>query len=202
MSDEPQRIMQRVRRKMSAFAPEYRPGDIGGAAVLVPLIDRGRGGSAEIILTRRAPHLSSHSGEVAFPGGKFDLEDGSLQTTALRESEEEIGLCSHRVDVVGELTDYVTRYGVNVTPYVGIIEGDVDLVPNTHELDAIFHVPVAFFLERDNISFMEMQYRGRRRQVPVFQYREYRIWGVTAAILAQFLNVAFDAGIRFEHPKT
>ncbi|HET8706583.1 MAG TPA: CoA pyrophosphatase [Pseudomonadales bacterium] len=162
------------------------------AAVLIPITDE-----AEpcVILTRRATHLKSHAGEVAFPGGKRDATDPSLVYTALRESEEEIGLSPKVVEVLGMLHPKQSRWGVMVTPFVGKVPPNLALTPNLDELDSIFSVPLRFFLDNAPNSSMQTEVFGQKFRVPSYQYGEYTIWGLTAFILVDLLNRVYDANI-------
>src|SRR5690554_6770343 len=99
--------------------------------------------SPELIFTRRARHLNSHPGEVAFPGGMWESADTSLLQTALRETQEEIGVVPARVKLLGACTPRSTHAGVRVTPFVGVVPADTEFVANLDELDAVFRVPVA-----------------------------------------------------------
>lgn len=162
------------------------------AAVLLAITDCR---NPEIVLTRRARHLSSHSGEVSFPGGKWDETDTTLTVTALRESEEEIGLPPAAVDLINVQSPQYSKHGIKVTPYVGIIPPDIPLRPNLHELDVIFRVPVDFFLEDQRTRTDVYVNRGEEWWAPVYHYEGFKIWGLTARILVDFLNRALDAGI-------
>lgn len=166
------------------------------AAVLVPVTDSRT--QPEVVLTKRADHLAYHSGEVSFPGGKWEDTDPSLTVTALRESEEEIGLPPAVVDVINVQRPQFSRSGMRVTPYVGIIPHEVSLRPNLGELDAIFRVPVEFFLE-DRRAQTDIYVRdGQEWWSPVYYYEGYKIWGLTARVLVDFMNRAFDAKIERE----
>lgn len=163
------------------------------AAVLVPVTDHSR--EPEIILTKRADHLSSHSGEVSFPGGKWEPADSSLVVTALRESEEEIALPQNVVEVINVQPHLYSLWGIKVTPYVGIIPVEVELEANPDELHSVFRVPVSFFME-DRRTRTDVYYREDREWwSPVYHFDGYKIWGLTARILVEFLNSAWDAGI-------
>lgn len=166
------------------------------AAVLIALTDDPQ--DPEIILTQRAAHLSSHAGQVAFPGGKRDLEDSSLLHTALRESQEEIGLEPGAVEVLGAMPPSTTRWDVRVTPYVGIIPASTRFTPNLGELDSIFQVPLSYFLEGDRRARTDMFDRDRHFWAPAYMYQGYEIWGFTAGLLVDFLNSTFNAGILSE----
>lgn len=158
------------------------------AAVLLAITDELQ---PKIILTQRAAHMRRHAGEVAFPGGKRDEEDRSLIATALRESEEEIGLPPNCVDVVGELPAMLTRYDVQVTAFVGMIPSSQRLTVNQQELSSVFGVPVDFLRQRDNLFVDEVEYRGVRRKVPRFEYQGYSVWGITAYLLFEFVNTVY-----------
>ncbi|WP_373187256.1 CoA pyrophosphatase [Halopseudomonas sp.] len=189
--------------KMRLRVGEHRPRKIEAAGlpeagVLIPVTcvhDR-----PEIILTVRSQRLSTHSGEVAFPGGRRDPGDVDLQYTALRETHEEIGLLPELVDVVGPLGSLVSRFGIKVTPYVGIVPDVFDLVPNAGEIETVFRVPVSFFLEDRREMTHRIDYEGRSWYVPSYRYEGHKIWGLTALMLAEFVNIAFDAEIELHTP--
>lgn len=160
------------------------------AAVLIAITDHPT--EPAMVLTRRASHMNSHAGEVAFPGGKVDDTDGDLVMTALRESHEEIGLAQHHVDVVGALSASTSKFGLQVRPIVGIIPADVELVGSEDELDSIFHVPLRFFFENEPQVDYEVSFRGVDYVVPCYRYEGYVIWGLTAYFIGDFLNQVFD----------
>ncbi len=151
-----------------------------------------------IILTRRSMHMKIHPGEAAFPGGKQDPEDTSLFATALREANEEVGLHSSDFRLLGQLDQRVTRTDIKVTPFVGVVHENVDLVPNDGELDCIYTVPLSFFCEPANMQVTEKPYRGKMQKVPYFEYGDHGIWGVTAMMIVDLVNVVFDAGLSVE----
>lgn len=163
------------------------------AGVLVALTDDPY--DPEVILTRRSSRLSTHSGEVAFPGGKYDDTDPDVEFTALREAHEEIGLNPDHVQVVGRLGQLMSKHNLQVTPYVAVVPKQLDLVPNPGELDAVFRVPVSFLLEPSHYQMHQIHYKGMMRDVPAWRYDQYLIWGLTAHILADLMNIAFDANI-------
>jgi 8-oxo-dGTP pyrophosphatase MutT (NUDIX family) len=144
-----------------------------------------------LVLTRRAQHLNSHSGEVAFAGGKRDKTDPNIIFTALREAYEEISLATTDVKIIGPLDQVVSRFGYVVTPIVGIIPADVELVANPEELDAIFKVPLRFFLESEPHDYFE---RGNI-SIPSFHYEGFRIWGLTAMMITEMVNNHLNANI-------
>jgi 8-oxo-dGTP pyrophosphatase MutT (NUDIX family) len=159
------------------------------AAVLMPIT---RSDEPEVVLTLRASGLSTHSGEVAFPGGRRDPEDVDLVATALREAEEEIGLPPGLVEVVGPLSTLVSRHGIAVTPYVGLVPDFVEYKPNDGEIAAVFAVPLAFFRDDPRETTHRIDYLGRSWYVPSYRYGEYKIWGLTAIMLVELVNLVFD----------
>lgn len=154
----------------------------------------------EIILTLRSKRLSTHSGEVAFPGGRRDPGDVDLRFTALRETHEEIGLQPDLVDVVGPMDSLVSRFGIKVTPYVGILPDVFELIPNADEIDEIFSVPVKYLLDDPREMTHRIDYEGRSWYVPSYRYEGFKIWGLTALMLTELMNVAFDAKIPLSIP--
>lgn len=152
-----------------------------------------------LILTKRAEHLSSHRGEVALPGGMIDPQDESVIATALRESLEEIALEPDRVEVLGQLDPMVTRFGVKVTPVLGLISPDEELVANPNELDSVFRVPLSFLVRDERLRTDRGTLNGHSVAVPCWEWQGYHIWGVTAIILVNFMNrvlgLSIDTGI-------
>ncbi|BAP43751.1 CoA pyrophosphatase [Pseudomonas sp. 21LCFQ02] len=167
------------------------------AAVLLPVT---RSAEPELVLTLRASGLSTHGGEVAFPGGRRDPEDPDLVFTALREADEEIGLPPGLVEVIGPLTPVVSRYGIKVTPYVGIIPDFVEYQPNDGEIAAVFSVPLEFFRQDVREHTHRIDYQGRSWYVPSYRYGEYKIWGLTAIMIVELINVLYDANISLQRP--
>lgn len=181
-------MLARLRQHMATLQPvdHWRETSFRtAAAVLLALTDEPM---PQLVLTRRAAHLKTHRGEVALPGGKIDPTDASLVAAALRESEEEIALPPAAVEVLGELDPMVTRFGVKVTPVVGIIPPDIALAPNPDELDSIFRVPFEFFLRDERSRTDRGTVNGHSVAVPCWHWQGYEIWGVTAIILVNFMN--------------
>ncbi len=179
--------------RVQGHRPRTLKFDFPEAGILVPVIKSDSGPA--LILTQRTQDMSTHAGQVAFPGGKRDEGDQDLLDTALRETEEEIGLCRDQVEIVGPLSQVVSRYGILVTPYVGLVEPDAGLTRNEQELDAIFNVPVRFFLDTRPSRHDLLKFRQFSLHVPCYHYENYEIWGMSAIVIAEFLNVVCDAGI-------
>ncbi|HLS69629.1 MAG TPA: CoA pyrophosphatase [Kiloniellales bacterium] len=160
------------------------------AAVLVPLVARPCG--IQVLLTRRSQHLSSHPGQIAFPGGCREPGDQGPLATALRETEEEIGLSPRSIEPLGQLDLYVTGTGFAVTPIVGWVEEDFPLEAlalDRREVEEAFEVPLPFFLDPLNRQRHRRRYRGQERHYYVYPYRDYYIWGATAGMLNNLAEV-------------
>ncbi len=149
----------------------------------------------EVILTLRSPHLSTHSGEIAFPGGKRDPDDRDLLATAMREAEEEIALSPGQVEIIGSLGQVVSKHHLQVMPWVGVIAPELPLAANPEEIAEIYRVPLSFLLEAKNRRLDRLEFAGQTRFVPAWPWQGEVIWGLTAYILSELLNVGFDAGI-------
>lgn len=151
------------------------------AAVLAPIVRRSEGLS--LLLTRRAEHLSSHQGQISFPGGRRDPEDVSAAANALREAQEEVGLDPTRVEVLGYLDDYPTISRYLVTPVVGLIDGPVELLADPAEVAEVFEVPLDLLL--DSKSYQRKSLSRDGLVVPYYEvnWGGYRIWGATAGML-------------------
>lgn len=151
------------------------------AAVLVPLVMRGEGVS--VLLTKRTAHLQHHPGQISFPGGRVEKVDRSQADTALRETEEEIGLLRSNVELLGALPDYFTGTGFRVTPVVGLVHPPFKLTLDAFEVAEAFEVPLAHFLDPANHEEHSIMHEGRLRRFHAMPYQGYFIWGATAGII-------------------
>jgi 8-oxo-dGTP pyrophosphatase MutT (NUDIX family) len=157
------------------------------AAVLLGLVMRDE---PMVLLTQRTAHLSTHSGQVAFAGGKCDPEDADAAATALREAQEEVGLEAQHVQVLGSLPEYVTGSAFFVTPVVALIEPTHTLKPNPHEVQEAFEVPLSYLMNPAHHRWHTFAFEGVQRQWLSMPYQdgphERFIWGATAGILRNF----------------
>ena len=151
------------------------------AAVLVPVVDRGD--EATVILTKRTDNLRSHSGQIAFPGGRVDPTDRSAEHAALRETEEEIGLGAEFIDIVGRLPDYVSGSGYRIVPVLSVVRPDFLLTINRDEVDDAFEVPLRFLMDPQNHRRDSRIWENQERFFYTMPFGERYIWGVTAGIL-------------------
>jgi 8-oxo-dGTP pyrophosphatase MutT (NUDIX family) len=160
------------------------------AAVLVPLVDRPEGMS--VLFTLRNSSLPHHAGQISFPGGRIEATDTSAADTALRETEEEIGLPRQSIEVVGRLDDYITGTGFLVAPIVGLIRPSYTLAPDPSEVEAVFEVPLAFFLDPVNHRRESRMFNGIERRFYAMPYGDKYIWGATAAMLMNLYDLLRD----------
>lgn len=156
------------------------------AAVLVPVISRGS--ELSVLFTRRTDHLYDHAGQISFPGGRAEPHEKNAAQTALRETEEEIGLAADRVEILGSLGEYVTVTGYRVTPVVGLVRTPLELKPDEFEVAEIFEVPLGFLLDPSNHQRNSVIHLGQLRQYYAMPYRQYYIWGATAGMLMNFYS--------------
>jgi len=183
-------LRQRFKESVE-WAPEF--GDLAqlhrsgrppvAAAVLVPLVLRD--GAPTLLLTTRAAHLHDHAGQVSFPGGRVDPEDADVVATALRETEEEIGLSRQHIEVIGTLPDYHTGTGFVVTPVVALVHPPFELAADQFEVAEIFEVPLAFLMNGSNHQrrSIVMPDLAEGRRFYAMPYGDYFIWGATAGML-------------------
>jgi len=156
----------------------------------------------ELILIHRSNMGTRHRGEMSFPGGKFELEvDKSLRDTALRETEEEIGVPRGNVRIIGCLDDFPTISKFIVTPFLGLINNNQKLKRDEREVQKIVKVPIDFFINK--INFTEQEFDVGGEKFPVFYYNYnneengqiYTIWGVTAFLITYFLEIVYNVQI-------
>lgn len=151
------------------------------AAVLVPIVAR----SAEftVLFTERSARLKDHSGQVSFPGGRSEARDASPEATALRETQEEIGLDPRHVELLGRLPEYRTGTRFRVTPVVGVVTPPFDLRRDAYEVERVFEVPLTFLLDPANHQRRSREWQGELRWFFAMTYQEHTIWGATAGML-------------------
>jgi 8-oxo-dGTP pyrophosphatase MutT (NUDIX family) len=174
----------------SADAVDMADRPLVPAAVLVPII---LGPAAGVLLTKRTSHLTSHAGQVSFPGGRIDPSDASAEAAALREAEEEIALDPARVEVAGRLPDYATGTGFCITPVVGLLPPGLELTPSPQEVEAVLELPIAVLLDPEAPQRRRATFRGRSREFWVWPHPDHYIWGATAAILVHLARLLRSA---------
>ncbi|WP_380055992.1 CoA pyrophosphatase [Falsihalocynthiibacter sp. SS001] len=170
--------------------PEDRP--LREAAVLVPVVDLPTG--PQLILTKRASHLKHHPGQISFPGGKRDQGDASLEHTALREANEEIGLMAGDVEVLGRIPAHETVTGFMVSPVLALVSDSFEPVPEEGEVAEVFRVPFAHVMDISQYQVQSRFWRGVERHYYVVPFGPYYIWGATARILRRMAEGLKNAG--------
>jgi 8-oxo-dGTP pyrophosphatase MutT (NUDIX family) len=150
------------------------------AAVLIPVVDHPE---PTVLLTQRSAHLSSHAGQIAFPGGKIDATDASPLDAALREAEEEVGLDRSFVEPLGYLDVYGTAFGFRILPTLARVRPGFQLAINQGEVDDAFEVPLSFLMNPANHQIHAKEFRGMERSYYAMPFAERYIWGATAGIL-------------------
>ena len=167
----------------------YTTAEPTAASVLLPIV--AREGGLTMMLTQRTAHLTDHAGQISFPGGRLELYDASNIETALRETEEEVGLHRRHVEVLGTLPDYITGTGYRITPVVGLLQPPFELKADPHEVAEIFEVPLAFLMngahhQRRSVDFPN---GAGRRSFYSMPYERHFIWGATAGMLRNLFHL-------------
>ena len=175
------------------------------AAVLMPIVMRGENGQdPHLLLTQRTQHLSSHPGQIAFPGGKVDPEDASAEHAALREAQEEVGLTSNFVEILGQLPSYVTGTSFHITPVVALVSPHHTITANANEVEFTFEVPLSFLMNPQNHRLHEWERDGVMRRwysmpypaetvAKEYSQSDYFIWGATAGMIRNFYRFLLAA---------
>ncbi len=187
MEKLPEFLRQRLAERTPVIRPEW---EVRPAAVLVPLyVD---GGEWHVLFTQRTNLVETHKGQVSFPGGRVDPADTSRVDTALREAEEEIGLRRGDVTVLGQLDELLTVTQYQITPIVGMLPWPYEFVLSTAELSEVFGAPLTWLADPDNLEIQMRDPIVPGRKIPVYSlhYQGYTIWGATARMLLNLIEVA------------
>ena len=186
----PHQIAERIRSKLAALEPRRLDAPfLCEAAVLMLVFERG--GEPHFLLTRRTEEVQTHKGQISFPGGMRDGEE-SLEQTALRETFEEVGIESGRIEILGRYHDYLSSTDYRVTPFAGYISGVFTTTPQTTEVAEILLVPFRIFLDPGRLRTERTLHRGRMRDVYFYTFETHQIWGLTARIIKDFLSELQD----------
>jgi len=187
-------MIARLKHRLSAFRPTLSSNPDKGvcASVLIPLVEANTG--AHIVLTRRTDTVKYHKGEVSFPGGVYEEDDGDTLKTAMRECSEEIGVKPEDVEIVGRLDDMNTFTGFVIAPYVGIIPFPYAFRLNPGEVAYLIYLPLTFLLGSE-LRMETIEFQGRATQAPAIYYEGERIWGATCRMLMQLRKIMTDETI-------
>ncbi|HVP06012.1 MAG TPA: CoA pyrophosphatase [Dehalococcoidia bacterium] len=183
-------LLERVESALSDYTPRKIEHPSAAAAAVLILLHP-REGDAHVVFTERTNHVEHHKGQMSFPGGACDDGDDCSETTALRETWEEIGVKKDHVRLIGSLDDMVTISNFRVTPFVGVLEY-AESYPyriNDQEVAKVVEVPLTFLMEDGNMELEVREHQGREVLVPSFSYNGHRIWGATARMLHQLVEL-------------
>ena len=188
-------VEQLVAMTRARLAGRQRRVVVGGplvkAAVLVPIVDRGE---PLLVFAKRTDRVGTHRGQISFPGGRVDPSDGGFLEAALREAEEEIGLPRTAVEPLGALDDTETvATQFIITPFVGVVRTPVAWQPDGHEIEKVIEVPLAALRDRANLRVEHRERGGVLHEILFWDYQGETIWGATARILKQYLDMLADA---------
>jgi 8-oxo-dGTP pyrophosphatase MutT (NUDIX family) len=186
-------VIGRIRQRLAAYEPEYIEGEVlARAAVLVPLYETD--GALHVLFTRRSELVEHHKGQISFPGGAWDESDPDLRFTAVRETWEEIGVAMDHVDVIGQLDEMITVSNFLVRPFVGQITqpGPYPFAHSEIEVAEILEVPLSHLQDELNVVAEPRIYQGREVMMYSYRWRDHLIWGATARILRQFLDLLVE----------
>ena len=180
-------MIQALTNKLLDFTPKNSDESLPQAAVLILCYEKDN--DLYFVMTERSNSLPSHPGEVAFPGGKREKKDKNLKQTALREATEEISLDPAKVEILGQLDPLESRFGLSVTPFVGILKEKFELEANPDEVADIFYLPLSFFKNNPLIKRGVTNFKGETFDTPVIIYENHEIWGLTLAFTLDFLKL-------------
>lgn len=187
-------VADKIAQTLQSRTPELIAGNgHKPAAVLIPIQERQDGDY--LVLTQRGDHLPTHKGQIAFPGGRVDVGDKDIFHTALRESEEEIGINPEQVKILGRLDEFTAGYGLVVTPVVGVIPAYCDFRMDPRETTAVASVPIRSLMARRNFSLDDRLSAGGHPSYH-FYVNGWDVWGVTARIIVQFLELGYDFQVK------
>ena len=180
-------MIRKLAKRLEDYQPKSSDEKLPQAAVLILCYEKED--DLFFIMTERSNSLPSHPGEVAFPGGKKEEQDQNLMYTALREAAEEISINPDKVKILGNLDPLESRFGLSVTPYIGVLGENFELQENPDEVAEIFHLPLSFFKNEPSIKRGVTNFKGETFDTPVIIYENHEIWGLTLAFTLDFLKL-------------
>jgi 8-oxo-dGTP pyrophosphatase MutT (NUDIX family) len=180
-------VVPDVVREIAEATPDARP-----AAVLVPLYVKER--ELWTLFTKRSEAVENHKGQISFPGGMEALDDASPWETAVRETEEEIGVPRKAVLPLGQLPEVVTFTGFRIRPFVGAIPWPFELRENAREVASVLEIPIRVLMGPTLVEERAFAWKGRSIPIPVFHVKGHVIWGATAFLLSSLLEALTDEG--------
>lgn len=183
-------IIERIEQALADYTPRKVDHPTAAPAAVLIIVCTGSGEPC-VVFTERTHHVEHHKGQISFPGGACDDDDESCEVTALRETFEEIGVKPDDVRIIGQLDDMVTVSNFRVTPFVGVVDcdGAYQYSVNDEEVACVVEVPLGHLLDEQNMELEVRQHNGREVLVPAFAYNGHRIWGATARMLHQLVEL-------------
>ena len=187
LRDRLRRVLPSLNKQVTGITSERRAG--------VLLIFYPKNGEAHILFTKRSQEVAEHKGEISFPGGAYDTQDKTIIQTALRESKEELGLNVSEFEILGELDDvYVPPTRFLITPFVAFMNQPPKPEPSLLEISEVLEIPASELLNPSIFREEVREAAGMKRQLQFYSYGQYVIWGATARILRQFLDLVSTMG--------
>lgn len=186
-------MIEAIRARLAVYEPELIEEEgLARAAVLLPLYESA--GDLHILFTRRSELVEHHKGQISFPGGAWDATDRDLQHTAVRETWEEIGVDEAHIEVIGQLDEMITISNFLVRPFVGRITqpGPYPFSHSEIEVAEILEVPLTHLRDELNVVAQDRMYQGRLVTMYSYRWHDHLIWGATARILRQFLDLLVE----------
>lgn len=169
--------------QLQVWSHHKREDGLSNAAVLIPLVERDEW---QVLLTKRTAHLNNHAGQVSFPGGRADAIDISPLHTALRETEEEVGIQHSFIEAAGIIEPFLTVTDFNIIPIVGFVNPSFTLDIDEFEVADVFEVPLSILVDQTRYQRKEILWQGENRMYWELMYGGFQIWGATAAMLYAF----------------
>lgn len=183
-------LLERIESALADYNPRIIDNPSANPAAVLLLL-REVDTETHVVFTERAGKVNNHKGQICLPGGGHDENDPTPEATALRETYEEIGVSSEHVRIIGQLDDMVTVSNFRVTPFVGVIQRSAECkyTISDDEVARVVEVPLSFLMEEENMELEVREHQGREVLVPAFSYNGHRIWGATARMLHQLIEL-------------
>jgi len=179
-------MIPKIKENLSSYKPSGPIAGLPQAAVLILLHETSE--DLNVIYCLRSNNLPTHAGEVAFPGGKREEKDETLRDTALREAQEEVNLELKDVEVLGEISSVQSRFGLSVTPYIGILKSNT-LIADGKEIEEVFSVPLNFIKTNMQKEQKSENWDNKKVFFPFFEFENKMVWGLTAYMTVEFLKL-------------
>lgn len=193
--DEYNAFLSEIKRRLAANKRRtIDKANLIPAAVIMLIMNKN--GIPHVLLTKRTSNVATHRGEVSFPGGKCDDDDKDVLATALRETEEEVGIPARDIILLGEFDEYFSIWGFHVSTFVGAIPHPYSYMPNRMEIEACIEAPLELFYEEKYYKTETYHFQGRDVPVYYYHFNGFEIWGLTARILTDFSRIILKGEVQ------